>query len=430
MRLFVGLVAVVFVGGAAVMWRSPALVSPPSGVPFNVGESKNRGRADLEAVTISAGGSAGITREAIAASGAAPRSVTVALKGVGWSHAQPVHVDLLFDHAGRVQRQVFRMRPGGEAEWRPGDATTWPFAVDFAFPTTGRRAVKVTDGGRYELALPPTCVMEFVVKDADGLPTGEELTASVRVPSSSAPGNRWHSVIFKDGQAKILAEASGQRVAFSVSTENGRGASGTFTAAAEPGTIVRCELDLRGGEAYPLRLGGLPQGPTPWRVDVHWHDGLEMVRAPKRGDEWLVFLRPDHIGSNLPGWPLDKGAFALATRAGECWWGCLRQRAAEMRPFDEVARGRVVDLQGRGVAGVSIALIPARLMALAPSESDVSHDVKAFDRRVSRARTGPDGSFVVEGPDPLEVDLVLVVEATGQRIQLPCSGPLRLAAPR
>jgi|GEM_PF-3217836 len=430
MRLFVGLLAVVFVGGAAVMWRSPKLASPPSGAPFNLDESKNRGRTDPEAVTVSTGGSAAITREVLAAPAAAPRTVTVALNGVGWSHAQPVRVDLLFDHAGRVQKQVFRMRPGGEAEWRPGDAKTWPFAADFAFPTTGRRAVKVTDGGRYELVLPPTCVMEFVVNDADGMPTGEELTASVRVPSSSSPGNRWHSVIFKDGQAKVLAEASGQRVAFSVSTENGRGASGTFTAAAEPGTIVRCELDLRGGEAYPLRLRGLPEGPTPWRVDVHWHEGLEMVRAPKRGDEWLVFLRPNHIGSNLPGWPLDKGAFALATRAGECWWGCLRQRSAEMRPFDEVARGKVVDVQGRGVAGVSIALIPARLMASAPSEYAVLHDVRPFDRCLSRALTGSDGSFVVEGPDPLEVELVLVVEATGQRVHLPCSDPLRFVAPR
>ena len=101
-----------------------------------------------------------------------------------------------------------------------------------------------------------------------------------------------------------------------------------------------------------------------------------------------------------------------------------------MQPFEQVARGKVVDVQGRGVAGVAVVLIPARLMAASPSEYGALHGMSAFDRWISRAYTESDGSFVVEGPDPLQVDLVLVVQATGQRIDLPYAEPLVLGAPR
>ena len=48
----------------------------------------------------------------------------------------------------------------------------------------------------------------------------------------------------------------------------------------------------------------------------------------------------------------------------------------------------------------------------------------------SMARTEPDGSFVITGPDPREVGLALVVRATGERVELPQPTPLVLVVPR
>jgi hypothetical protein len=358
-----------------------------------------------------------VEREALVDPAERGRALALSLVG-GQAADAPVRVDLLFGDRSEPTSQALRVRRGRDADWAAGAPETWPFAVDFAFPTSGQSIVEVQEAGRYELSMPPTCVLEVVVKELDLLPADDGVIAFVRVPGAPAPANRWHRLEVVEGRAETLAEAAGQLVEFSAVTASGRRASGTSQAARRPGARVVCELELRGDGGYPVRLRGLSEEAPPWRVDVFWADGMSKVRAPRRGDDWLVFLTPEHVGSKLPGWPLDERAFALAARGQQRRWGVLRRRAAAMRPFEEVARGRVVDQGRHGAAGQWIDLVPARLGELQPQHV------------ISRARTEPDGSFVITGPDPREVGLALVVRATGERVELPQPTPLVLVVPR
>ncbi|MEC8253629.1 MAG: hypothetical protein VX044_10460 [Planctomycetota bacterium] len=423
-RAILGLTAALVVAAVvARSCRSRAVSTPPVEAP--VGGASGAARVAFAPSLPAEGGDPGeVARAAFEGRPDRGRALALALAGDDAVGA-PVRVELLFGDPSEPTSQRLRLRHGHDAEWASGAPETWPFAADLGFPTRGGSVVEVRGAGRYELSMPPTCVIELVVKELDLLPAGDGVVAFARVPGAPAPANRWHRLDVADGRAEILAEAAGQQVEFSAVTASGRRATGTSQAAWQQGARVTCELELPGDGGYPIRLHGLPEEAPPWRVDVYWADGTSKVRAPRRGDEWLVFLTPARVDSKLPGWPLDQGAFALAAHGKQRRWGVLRQRAAAMRPFQEVARGRVVDRERRGAAGRWIDLVPARLGEVPPRFGGLQPQ-----RAISRVRTAPDGSFVITGPDPREVDLALIVRSTGERVELPQTGPLALVVPR
>lgn len=335
------------------------------------------------------------------------RSLTVTVQGEVPTTPDGLQVALLF---GERYESELRLRVGrkGTATWTSGDGVAWPAAVDFAFPSRGDSFVSVGEAPRAVLTAPPTCVLNLEVVEADGLPSTEPMTASVRVPGARPPADRTHELAVVDGRAVILAEATGALMEVEVRTSSGRSVQRSFSAARENGEEVECKVALPGQHGLPLRVTDLPPGDEPWRVDLYASAETGPVRAPRAGAGHLAFLEGQRIGND---------ALVIATRGAERRWGRVRGGVAATAAEVEVAQGRVVDAEGSGVEGVRVGLFR-------------SLGAKALGGRLHEVRTDADGSFRLTGPSPDDVSLALRVEATAEVIALPQRQPLLLRATR
>ena len=337
----------------------------------------------------------------------ASRSLTVTVQGEVPTTPDGLQVALLF---GERYESELRLRVGrkGTATWTSGDGVAWPAAVDFAFPSRGNSFVDVGEAPRAVLNAPPTCVLNLEVVEADGLPSTEPMTASVRVPGARPPADRAHELAVVDGRAVILAEATGALMEVEVRTSSGRSVQGAFSAARENGEEVECKVALPGQHGVPLQVTDLPPGDEPWRVDFYASAEHGPVRAPRAGGGYLAFFEGQRIG---------QGALVIARRGAERRWGRVRGQKAATVPEVEVARGKVIDQEGWGVEGVRVGLF-RRLGS------------GTLGGRLHEVRTDADGSFRLTGPSPDDVSLALRVETTGQVVGLPRRQGLLLPATR
>ncbi len=407
--ILLALLAVVAVGLSS--WPSSAPSSPPAPRALQGADAPGAGdRAELSPATASGRDDAlsgGATRQRATTPAGRARPFTVTVHGEAPAAPGGLQVALLF---GPRLETSLRLRVGsrGAATWTSGDGEAWPRVVDFAFPTLGNGAAVVGEDPRAELTLPPTCTVELEVRELDGLPATEPMSATVRVPGARPPADRPHPVEVTDGRGAVTAEAAGQLLEVEVRTASGRAARGTYWAASDGGGAVTCPLQLTAEGGVPVRVADLPQGDETWRVDVYASAASGPVRAPRAGDGYLAFC---------PGGRVEDGAFVLASRGVERRWGLLRGGIASTAPEAEVARGRVVDDAGQGVVGVLVELF-ARL------------DAGGLGGRIASARTDVDGGFVVLGPAPSDVPSALRVATTEEVVDLPRAAPLLLRATR
>ena len=236
----------------------------------------------------------------------ASRSLTVTVEGEVPTTPDGLQVALLF---GQRYESELRLRVGrkGTATWTSGDGVAWPAAVDFAFPSRGNSFVDVGEAPRAVLNAPPTCVLKLEVVEADGLPSTEPMTASVRVPGARPPADRAHELAVVDGCAVILAEATGALMEVEVRTSSGRSVQGAFSAARENGEEVECKVALSGQQGVPLQVSDLPPGDEPWRVDFYASAEHGPVRAPRAGgvddvraEFDRIFQRFEEMGLDVP----------------------------------------------------------------------------------------------------------------------------------
>ncbi|MGC6487386.1 MAG: hypothetical protein ACON4Z_07055, partial [Planctomycetota bacterium] len=339
------------------------------------------------------------------------RSLAVRVSAVEGARGAPVPVDLLFGRGPRARRQRLIVGRSGAASWTPGDAATWPVAVDLGFPTIGDAVIELGESTTASLRLPPTAVFDLRVEELDGELCTEVATASLRVPAAAAPADRWHALRAPSGALSATVEAGGQRVEVRVTTRSGREARGVFRAPERGGERARCVVSLSGADGARFRCPGLPTRAGGWWVEVFGVGGGAPARAPRAGASFLVFGVADATGAQ----PIDDGALVLARSGEELWWGVMASRSAVMQECALLARGALVGADGRGLAGAPIELV----------------ELRSPEPRVLRTiRTDREGAFELRGPDAEGVRVALRVPATGEVVTLPQRQRLSLRAKR
>jgi hypothetical protein len=307
-----------------------------------------------------------------------------------------VPVELLF--GPREQPRIIQLFTNreGHASWPGSMASPRPWFVNFAFPTlraVGRQLA--ADGDEAQLALPPTCVLDVEVLEIDGRRSGDGLTVEMRSSQASWPNNRWRVVRTQGGHAELLAEAAGQRLELRVATASGRSAQADCFAATAVGVHVPCKLTLPALGGEELRLQGLPQvdgtGAAEWLVTAYSEEGLAQLahRLPEGSDRYVMFSSRSQ-SDGVSAWLL------LATRSSdsaENYWGYTTGlHAAAMQPCAQLAAGRCVDRDGRGLPGFHV---------------DVR--IAGTSTVIATTRTAQDGTFELKGPTCLQVPLVAVL---------------------
>ena len=351
----------------------------------------------------------------VAAEDARPRTLTVSVDPGAYELPDDLRIELRFGPEPFERVQRLRVGRDGIASWTAGEQGVWPDRVGFAFPTRRQSTVRVGDRDRVVLPLPATCRLVFEVQDVDGQPAADARALSVTAPWALQVRGQPRRVEVVEGRAHLLAEAVGEAVQVEVITSTSRTARADLWTAQRAGERVACRIQLDPVGGVPFGVRDLPANGAPWRVELFLRGGMDSVRAPRHGPGYLAFYR-DAPGDE-PGALLDEHCFVVARGSANPLWGPLRGRVAAMRPLLQVAAGRVVDDAGRGVEGVVVEVWPAA-------------DRPLLGARIASTRSERDGSFVVHGPDPEVVAMVLHVPSTRRLVPLPHQGPMLLRASR
>lgn len=400
-----------------IWWPAEDVQAPVERDPVveGVDQVADRARAELTPAEIERieGDSAG--GRVVAAEPSRPRTLTVRVAPGPYELPDDLRLELRFGSDPLEQVQRLRVGSNGVATWTAGAEGVWPDRVGFAFPTRRQSTVLVGDRERVVLPFPATCRLVFEVADVDGQPAADGGVLSVTAPWALQVRGKPRRVELAEGRAELLAEAVGESVQVEVITSTLRTARADLWTSRRAGERVPCRIELDTAGGVPFGVRDLPAAGAPWRVELFLRGGLNAVRAPRHGQGYLAFCRQapgDEAGAFL-----DEDCFVVARGSSEPRWGSLRGRVAHMRPLAQVAAGRVVDDAGRGVEGVAVEVWP-------------DADRPLLGARIASTRSAQDGSFVVQGPDPEVVAMVLHVPSTRRLVPLPHTGPLLLHASR
>ena len=389
---------------------APEVVAPPEPVRARPARAPSPARSTPAASSRASGLRAALSEAPPASQRTSSRQLTVTGTEFGEVGVE-VPVDLLFGAQARGARQRLLVGSSGAASWRPGDPATWPTAVDLGFPTMGAAVFEVGEASNVAIEVPQRATVQVRAQEVDGEPCTEVASVALRVPSAPAPADRWHPLRPRSEPLTATVEAAGQIVEVRVTTRSGREARTTIRAPSEAGGRTLCEVSLSGASGVPFSCVGLPQpaAGSGWWVELFGVDGARPLRAPRDGDTFLAFTRPGAPGAQ----PIDDGGLVLARAGDELWWGVLAARVARMTECTRLARGDIVGVDGRGIAGAPLELVLTGGATL---------------RVLRTVRAGRGGAFELLGPDAGRVPLALRVPATGEVIALPQRQPLSLRA--